>query len=112
MSSIDEIRGLRIKKLELFKKKGLNPYPAESKRELTLGEAIENFENLEKDAVSKWIAGRIMSIRGQGAIGFITFLLIPISIVRGADRFKIVQAELMIKIVQMIDGVFDQVFIM
>ncbi len=72
MSSIDEIRDARIKKLELLKAKGINPYPAESKRELTLKEAVLNFENLEKNKEIKWISGRIMSIRGQGAIVFIT----------------------------------------
>ena len=34
MSSIDEIREARIKKLKLLKDKGMNPYPAESKRDL------------------------------------------------------------------------------
>jgi lysyl-tRNA synthetase class 2 len=72
MSSIDEIRDTRIKKLELLKKGGMNPYPAESKREISLKEAVENFDNLEKEQKEKWIAGRIMSIRGQGAIIFIT----------------------------------------
>ncbi len=72
MSSIDEIRDARIKKLELLNKKGINPYPAESKRELTLSEAITNFEKLEQKKEIKWIAGRIMSIRGQGAIVFLT----------------------------------------
>ncbi len=72
MSSIDEIRDARIKKLELLRSKGINPYPAESKREISLKEAIENFENLEKSKEVKWISGRIMSIRGQGAIIFIT----------------------------------------
>lgn len=72
MSSIDEIRDARIKKLELLKKKGINPYPAESKRELSLQEAVSNFDELEKNKTPKWIAGRIMSIRGQGAIIFIT----------------------------------------
>ena len=72
MSSIDEIRDARIKKLELLKEKGINPYPAESKRELTLKEAIEKFDDLEKKAEIKWLAGRVMSIRGQGAIIFIT----------------------------------------
>jgi lysyl-tRNA synthetase class 2 len=72
MSSIDEIRDARIKKLELLKERGLNPYPAESKREITLAEAVADFESLEKEKKSKWIAGRIMSIRGQGAIIFIT----------------------------------------
>ncbi len=72
MSSIDEIRDARIKKLGLFKEKGINPYPAESKRELTLKEVVESFEQLENSKEIKWIAGRIMSIRGQGAIIFIT----------------------------------------
>jgi lysyl-tRNA synthetase class 2 len=72
MSSIDEIRNARIKKLELFKDKGINPYPAESNREISLKEAGENFDDLEKSKETKWIAGRIMSIRGQGAIIFIT----------------------------------------
>lgn len=73
MSGIDEIRGLRIKKLELLRKAGMDPYPAESKRELSLKEAQENFVELESDKEIKWISGRIMSIRGQGAIIFITF---------------------------------------
>lgn len=72
MSSINEIRDIRIKKLELFKKRGLNPYPTDSKREITLKEAAENFEDLESNKKIKWIAGRIMSMRGQGAIVFIT----------------------------------------
>ncbi|MEI7709515.1 MAG: lysine--tRNA ligase [bacterium] len=72
MSSIDEIRDLRIKKLELLRQKGVNPYPADSKRELLLKEAIETFSKLEESKEAKWIAGRIMSIRGQGAIVFIT----------------------------------------
>jgi lysyl-tRNA synthetase class 2 len=72
MSSIEEIRDTRIKKLNLLKERGMNPYPAESKRELSIKEAIDNFETLEKGKVSKWISGRIISIRGQGAIIFTT----------------------------------------
>jgi len=72
MSSIDEIRSARIKKLELLKQKGVDPYPAESKRELSLKEAFDLFGELEKSGKAKWISGRIMSIRGQGALVFIT----------------------------------------
>ena len=72
MSSIDEIRDTRIKKLKLLKEKGINPYPAESKRELSLKEAGDYFDSLEKNKESKWISGRVMSIRGQGAIVFVT----------------------------------------
>lgn len=72
MSSIDEIRDTRIKKLELLKSKGVNPYPAESNRELSLKEAINDFANLEKSGDEKWVSGRVMSLRGQGAIIFCT----------------------------------------
>ena len=72
MSSINEIRDARIKKLKLLRSKGINPYPAESKREITLLEAIDGFDQLEKNKNIKWLAGRIMSVRGQGAIVFIT----------------------------------------
>src|SRR3989344_607787 len=72
MSSIDEIRDARIHKLKLWRDKGMNPYPADSKKEITLREAGESFENLEKNKEIKWLAGRVMSIRGQGAIIFIT----------------------------------------
>ena len=72
MSSLDEIRDSRIKKLELLKTRGINPYPAESKREISLIEAIDSFSELETKKEIRWIAGRIMSIRGQGAIVFLT----------------------------------------
>ena len=72
MSSIDEIKDARLKKLNLLHEKGINPFPAESKRELSLTQAVENFEQLEKETSLKWISGRIMSIRGQGAIVFVT----------------------------------------
>ena len=71
MSSIEEIRETRIKKLELLKSRGVNPYPAESKRELSLATAIDTFEALEKSSEQKWVSGRVMSLRGQGAIIFI-----------------------------------------
>lgn len=72
MSSIDEIRDSRIKKLHLLKERGINPFPAHSRREIGLKEAVDTFEQLEKDRKEKWIAGRVMSIRGQGAIIFCT----------------------------------------
>lgn len=72
MSSIDEIRDIRIKKLSILKERGIDPYPAKSNREMSLKEALEKFEDLEKSSENKWLVGRIMSIRGQGAIIFIT----------------------------------------
>lgn len=50
----------------------MDAYPAQAKRELTLKEAQDTFSELETSKAVKWISGRIMSIRGQGAIVFIT----------------------------------------
>jgi lysyl-tRNA synthetase class 2 len=72
MSSIDEIRNVRIKKLELLRSRGINPYPAHSQRELSLKEVIDSFEVLQSTGSMKWIAGRIMSLRGQGGLIFVT----------------------------------------
>ena len=72
MSGLEEIREVRLKKLQILKERGVNPYPAESKRELSIKEAIESFEKLEKSGDIKWIAGRVMAIRGQGALCFLS----------------------------------------
>lgn len=72
MASIEELKEVRIKKLELLKEKGINPYPATSLRELSLNEVLAQFEELEKSKDKKWVSGRIMSIRGQGKIIFLT----------------------------------------
>jgi lysyl-tRNA synthetase class 2 len=69
MSSIDEIRKIRIDKLKMLQEKGLNPFPAKTDKEYFLSEVIESFEKLtEKKSVI--LAGRVMAIRGQGAIIF------------------------------------------
>jgi lysyl-tRNA synthetase class 2 len=72
MASIEEIREARLSKLNLLKEKGINPYPLDSKRELSLAEALLAFESLEQKKETKWVAGRIVSLRGQGAILFVT----------------------------------------
>jgi len=72
MAYIEEIREARLTKLAILKDKGINAYPVNSYRELALSEVLEEFTNLEKSGEEKWISGRIMSIRGQGAIVFIT----------------------------------------
>src|SRR3989344_2893468 len=70
--SIEEIRAIRVKKLDLLKERGMDPYPSEAKRELYLKEAVEDFDSLQNEGVQKWVAGRVMSLRGQGAIIFTT----------------------------------------
>lgn len=48
----------------------MNPYPSKVPRSFCLGDAKANFEKNEKSGKEFSIAGRIMAIRGQGAILF------------------------------------------
>lgn len=69
MSSFEELRNTRIEKLHKLQKLGVNPYPAKAQRDHSLSEAVSDFEKLsKKDAVH--LAGRVMSIRGQGGLVF------------------------------------------
>ncbi|MFH0755082.1 MAG: lysine--tRNA ligase [bacterium] len=70
MSSLEELKNIRIEKLKLLKKAGVNPYPAISKRDYSLFEVINNFEEISKKE-SLSLVGRIMSIRSQGGLIFL-----------------------------------------
>ena len=49
--------------------KGISPYPAKTAREYSLKEIVDSFEELSKKE-SVILAGRVMAIRGQGALIF------------------------------------------
>lgn len=68
--SIEDIKQVRLKKLKDIEDAGLNPYPATTNRTHTLKEVEENFDSLLKDNTKIIVAGRVMSMRGQGAIIF------------------------------------------
>lgn len=70
MASIDELRTIRLAKLELLKKAGMEAYPAKVPRDHCLRDAKANFAEYEKSQKVINLAGRIMAIRGQGAILF------------------------------------------
>ncbi len=67
---IEELRQVRIQKLEQLKKAGIEPYPVRSNRSLTIGEALENFEKLSAKKKLVTLAGRIRSIRTHGKLTF------------------------------------------
>jgi len=69
MASLQEIREERLRKLELLKSRGVEPYPSKVKSDHTLSEVHDRFAEFSGSAVS--LVGRIMAIRGQGAIQFI-----------------------------------------
>ncbi|MFA5889226.1 MAG: lysine--tRNA ligase [Candidatus Paceibacterota bacterium] len=70
MASIDEIRQTRLHKLETLKKAGINPYPSKVPRDFPLSFLKTNFDAQTKTGVAISVAGRVMALRGQGAILF------------------------------------------
>jgi lysyl-tRNA synthetase class 2 len=81
MASLEEIRTTRLAKIELLKKAAMDPYPAKVPRDFCLFDARGNFAEYETVVAGKEpgnhageevsLAGRIMAIRGQGAILFV-----------------------------------------
>ncbi|MBP6858430.1 MAG: lysine--tRNA ligase [Candidatus Pacebacteria bacterium] len=71
MSSLEELRSIRLGKLDLLKKAGMNPYPVSVPRDFCLKDARANFSEYEKSQKEVSLSGRIMAIRGQGAILFV-----------------------------------------
>lgn len=68
--SLEEIRDDRIKKLNLLKERGINPYPLESKRTISIYDFLSCFEAVEESEKEHWLSGRVMAVRGHGALIF------------------------------------------
>jgi lysyl-tRNA synthetase class 2 len=68
---IEELRQVRIQKLEQLKSLGIDPYPVESKRTHSIGEALEQFGHLSEDKKQVTLTGRIRSIRTHGKLTFV-----------------------------------------
>ncbi len=83
MASLSELRDVRLEKLEQLKTAGMNPFPASVPRDLSLAELKSDFEKLETAGAPLSVAGRIMSLRGQGAIMFATLF-------DGTEKFQVV----------------------
>ncbi|MFA6295316.1 MAG: lysine--tRNA ligase [Candidatus Paceibacterota bacterium] len=71
MSSLEEIRTTRLHKVELLKKAGMEAYPAKVPRDFSLVDAKKDFASIEQSKKIVSLSGRIMAIRGQGAILFL-----------------------------------------
>lgn len=70
MASLEEIRNSRIKKLQILKEKGINPYPSKVERDFDIKNLKENFTEHKNSGKNISVAGRVLAIRGQGAILF------------------------------------------
>lgn len=69
MASFEEIRKVRVEKMKMLLKEGINPYPAKTARQYSLLEAIECFDKLSRGE-ELTLVGRVMAVRGQGALIF------------------------------------------
>ncbi len=70
MATLKELRAERLRKLQVLKDLGVDPYPSFVKRDYSLDEINQKFENLKGNNVS--VAGRISAIRKFGKIAFLS----------------------------------------
>ena len=70
MASLEEIKSARLQKLEILKERGINPYPARVPRDFPISFFKTNFSAQVGSDASVSVAGRVMALRGQGAILF------------------------------------------
>lgn len=71
MASLNELRTERLKKLELLRGRGLEPFPAKTYFTHTLLEILTNWDNLLAQGIEVITGGRIISKRGQGGLIFV-----------------------------------------
>ncbi len=65
MATIDDLRKVRMEKLDALKKLGVDPYPSVVRRDHTIAQAV----SMEGREVA--VTGRIMGMRGHGKIYFL-----------------------------------------
>lgn len=82
MASMEELKKVRLDKLNKIQDKGLDPYPAKVERTHTLEEIQEKYPFLSFFKKKVIVVGRIMSLRGQGALAFV-------DLYDGTGRFQV-----------------------
>ncbi len=99
----DDIIAERKRKLALLRERGIDPYPAVSHRTHTLASLIAAFDTCEQSGETVTVAGRSMSIRGQGGLSFV-------DLYDGTGRFQAVfkQDELSAEQFALFGEVVDQ----
>ncbi len=69
MSTLKDLRDVRLKKLEDLIKLGVDPYPARTSKDTDVISVTNDFEKLEGKTVT--VAGRAKSVRAHGKLAFI-----------------------------------------
>lgn len=83
MASPEELKEVRLKKVELLRQNNIEPYPSHVDKNHDISSVISDFDKIiEKKEIVR-LAGRVMSMRGQGAILFA-------DLYDGTGRFQIV----------------------
>ncbi len=67
---LDDIRQVRIEKLNKLQKAGVDPYPAKSWRTHTIAQALEDFDKHAEDKDRLVLVGRVMARREHGGSTF------------------------------------------
>src|SRR4030042_1423172 len=63
-----EIREIKLKKLEILRQSGLDPYPEKTERSMKNREALEKFDTLQGKEIC--LVGRVKSLRPMGGSAF------------------------------------------
>ncbi len=71
MASLEELRNERLKKLNLLREGGYNPYPAQTEINTSIEEAVTNFDQFVAKGHDITTGGRIMALRRQGGLIFV-----------------------------------------
>jgi len=71
MATIDDLRKIRLKKLEAIRKAGILAYPGKTKRTHEIEEALKDFSNLARLKKEVILVGRIKSLREHGGSTFL-----------------------------------------
>ena len=83
MATLSELRAVRMEKLEKLREFGMDAFPASIPRTHALSEVLNSFDDLSVTNESISVVGRILSLRGQGAIMFVTLF-------DGTEKFQAV----------------------
>ena len=68
MASLEELRDSRLKKMKILHDAGMEAFPSSVPKTHSLSKIRESFDELVKNETAVSVAGRVMSVRGQGAI--------------------------------------------
>lgn len=71
MSRLDEIRQARIEKISILQEAGMESFASSVSRDVTLKELELRFNDFLQDSNTVSVVGRVMAVRGQGAIAFV-----------------------------------------